>query len=293
MKLLITGGNGFIGKNLTAHWTERHQVLAPGRSELDLTDSEAVADYLQLHRFDAVIHGATERSNRALVSRPDQVERNCRMFFNLASQARHFGRMLFLSSGAVYDRPHWRPRMREDYFGCHIPADPYGFSKYVCARSIDGSANIFEMRLFGVFGRHEDWRVRFISNACCRAVFDMPITIRQNVVFDYLDVEDLGWLLEACLARDLRYRQYNVCTGRTFDLRALAEMVVGVSQKTLAIQIRRAGTGMEYSGDNSRLLEEVPDFQFHDMYGSVSRLYRWYEQQRSGIDADQLRLDDE
>jgi GDP-L-fucose synthase len=259
---------------------------------LDLLDAEAVRSYLERHRFDAVIHAATDRSTRKRGSGPELLNRNCRMFFNLARNAHAFGRMLFLSSGAVYDRAHWHPRMAEDDFDAYVPADDYGFSKYVCAKAIDGMDRVYELRLFGVFGPHEDWQVRFISNVCCRAVWDLPVVMRQNVLFDYLDVEDLGRILECFLTGNLRFRHYNVCTGRPMDLEALAQMVVAVSGKRLGIEIRNQGLGNEYSGDNTRMLSGIPGFRFRDMGESVARLYRWYEQRKSDIDPALLRFDE-
>jgi UDP-glucose 4-epimerase len=292
LKILITGGSGFIGRNLVEQYASRHEVLAPGRSELNLLDAAAVREYLGVHRFDAVIHSATERSNRGLAASPDLLDRNCRMFFHLARNAKSFGCMLFLSSGAIYDRAHWRPRMSEEDFDLNVPADDYGFSKYVCARAIGGMDRVVEMRLFGVFGPHEDWRVRFLSNACCRAVWDLPVVIRQNVFFDYLDVEDLGWILEAFSKNEPQYRHYNVCTGRTFDLKTLAAMVVEASGKKLEIVIKKQGLGNEYSGDNTRLLEGVPDFHFRNMKDSIARLYDWYAARKVSIDPGLLNFDD-
>jgi GDP-L-fucose synthase len=292
MKILITGGNGFIGRNLAAQYAGRHHVATPSRAELNLLDAGAVRDYLDRNPFDAVIHAATERSNRGIAVRPDLLDRNCRMFFHLASHRKSFGKMLFLSSGAVYGRAHWRPRMTEEYFDAHVPADDYGFSKYICAKAIRGMSRIYEMRLFGVFGPHEDWRVRFLSNACCRALWDMPIVIRQNVRFDYLDVDDLGWILESFLRNVPAHRSYNVAAGRVFDLRTLAELVVQASGKRLEILVRNPGMGVEYSADNSRLLAEMPDFQFSSMRDSIAKLYRWYEARKSSIDPELLRFDE-
>jgi dTDP-4-dehydrorhamnose reductase len=44
MKCLLTGGGGFIGKNLISHLAKEEsiEVLSPNRQELDLTDRLAV-----------------------------------------------------------------------------------------------------------------------------------------------------------------------------------------------------------------------------------------------------------
>lgn len=292
MKVLITGGSGFIGRNLAEQFAGSHEVAAPSRIELDLLDSVAVRAYLERHRFDVVIHAATDRSNRKLGAGPDLLSHNCRMFFNLARNEQAFGRMLLLSSGAVYDRAHWRPRMSEDYFDTHVPRDDYGFSKYICAKAVDALERTYELRLFGVFGPHEDWQVRFLSNACCRAVWDLPVIIRQNVYFDYLDVEDLGCIVERFLRATPQHRHYNVCSGRPTELRTLAYKVVATSGKNLPITVRTDGLGIEYSGDNTRLLSELSGYRFHEMDDSVARLYRWYEERKCSIDPALLGFDE-
>jgi GDP-L-fucose synthase len=291
MRILITGGSGFIGRNLLEQYAGRYDVLAPSRAELDLLDASAVRAYLERHRFDAVIHAATVRSNRRLGAPPHLMPHNCRMFFNLARNTSAFGRLLFLSSGAVYDRAQPLPRVSEDFFDCHVPAGDYGLSKYVCAKAVDVMDRVFELRLFGVFGPHEDWRVRFLSNACCRAVWDLPVVIRQNANFDYLDVTDLGRILERFLVKILRHRHYNISSGRAVELKTLAGMVVRASGKKLEIVVRREEMGADYCGDNSRMLAEIPDFETSGMADSIRRLYAWYEGRKASIDPAALEFD--
>jgi UDP-glucose 4-epimerase len=291
VKILITGARGFIGRNLAEPYASSHQVEAPPRATLDLLDAVAVREYLERHRFDAVIHAATERSNRALSGAPDLLQRNCRMFFNLARNPHAFGRMLFLSSGAVYDRARLPPLATEEDFDVRVPSEDYGFSKYVCAKSIRPDGQVYELRLFGVFGPYEDWRVRFISNACCRAVWDLPVVIRQNVVFDYLDVADLARILEHFMTGSFRYRHYNVSTGRPVDLKTLAAEVVEASGKPLDTIVQKEGLGSEYTGDNRRLLAELSPFRFRERRESVARLYRWYASRKADIDPRLLGFD--
>ena len=45
MKILITGGNGYIGKSLFAEFHQRYDTTSIGRSDVDLTDSIAVSNF--------------------------------------------------------------------------------------------------------------------------------------------------------------------------------------------------------------------------------------------------------
>jgi GDP-L-fucose synthase len=192
VKVLLTGGSGFIGRNLAEYLGGRYSIVAPSSAELNLLDQECVAAYLRANHFDVVVHTATTRSNRRMGAAADMIDRNCRMFFNLAHNRSLFGKMLHFGSGAEYSRAELPPRVTESYFDTRIPIDPYGFSKYICTKYAATTDNIFVLRLFGVFGKYEAWDVRFISNACARAVKGLPIVIRQNVRFDYLYVSELA-----------------------------------------------------------------------------------------------------
>src|ERR1035438_10233475 len=281
MRLLITGGSGFIGRNLAEQLAGTYEVLAPSSAELDLLNEQAVREYLSTHRFDVIVHTATTRSNRRLAAPPDLLDRNCRMFFNLVRNAGRFGKMIHFGSGAEYDRTDLPPRVREDYFDTRVPADAYGFSKYICAKYIERSDKIVDLRLFGVFGPYEDYTVRFISNACCRVLKGLPIVLRQDVVFDYLYVKDLAQITRWFIENDARHMAYNVCTGRPVALTELARMVAEVSRCNPSMSVIQGGMGGEYTGDNSRLLAEIGEHQFWDLRRAINDLYSWYERQQS------------
>ena len=287
-KLLITGGSGFIGRNLAEKLSEQYQVLAPARNELDLLNDAAVRDYLAQHRFDVVILSATGRSNRKTTA-PDLVKNNCRMFFNFARNQNLFGRMLHYGSGAEFGVR--TPRMAETFFDTHVPTDDYAFAKYVAAKFTEGPGNLVNLRLFGVFGKYEVWDVRFISNAICRVLHGMPITMRQNIRFDYLYIDDLAKLTSWFVEHEPKYKTYNVCRGETVDLLTLAHIVAEISGKNPEIQVANGGFGAEYSGDNTRMIAEIGQFQFRDIRDSIEDLYHWYEDHLSEIDVERLRFD--
>lgn len=55
----ITGGNGMVGRNLREHSCAADwDIIAPDRAELDLSDRQAVLDFVRAQRPDLVIHAA-------------------------------------------------------------------------------------------------------------------------------------------------------------------------------------------------------------------------------------------
>lgn len=291
-RILITGGTGFIGRNLTEQLSNDHIVIAPSSAELNLLDDRQVARYVKGSRVDVVIHAATWNATRN--SRKDTsrvLENNLRMFFNLARCNQDYGKMIYFGSGAEYDKRYLVPRVSEDYFDAHVPADQYGLSKYLMRKHASTSRNIFNLCLFGVFGKYEDWELRFISNACCKALFDLPVTIKQNVLFDYLHVDDLAKIVSWFIANTPQQQIYNVCRGSVSSLRELATGVLTYAGKNLEIRIQNAMMGTEYSGNNERLLKELPALEFTSVEQNIPKLYDWYNANKDRIARDKLLVD--
>lgn len=291
MAILITGGSGFIGRNLMEQLAPRFELLAPGHGELDLLDENAVRRFVREHRIDTVIHTAIKPGHRNAIDLTNLVYTNTRMFFNLARNADTFDKMIFLSSGAVYDMRYYTPKMGEDYFDVHVPVDETGFPKYVCAKYAERLDNVIELRPFGVFGRYEDWEIRFISNAICKTLFDLPITIKQNRRFDYVCIDDLVRIIEHFVQNNTPHKAYNVTPDCAIELKTLAEKVRAVSEKDLDICIAEAGMGVEYSGDNSLLRSDLPNFEFTHIDEAIRSLYEWYRSNRHLIRREALLVD--
>lgn len=285
MRILITGGNGFIAKSLFEELKEKYCLISYNSTDLNLLDSSKVFDCIKNNNFDVIIHTATYDAAPVFSTKDSSkvLEKNLRMFFNIVRCKDFFGKMIYFGSGAEFNRENWIPGMMEKYFDQHVPSDQYGFSKYLMTKYAVLSDKIYNLRLFGVFGKYDDWRYRFIPNACVRAVLDLPITINQNRFFDYMYIDDLVRIVEWFIENKPRDNIYNVCTGQVYDLKNLAQKVVKVSGKNLAINIKVEGLGQEYSGNNSMLLEQINGFKFTSINESIKTLYDWYSKNKQSI----------
>jgi nucleoside-diphosphate-sugar epimerase len=78
MRLLITGGSGVLGQALKPQAEAAgHELAMPGREELDLFDSSAVADAVR--DVDGVLHLATRIQPLEQISNPDAWAENDRL----------------------------------------------------------------------------------------------------------------------------------------------------------------------------------------------------------------------
>jgi GDP-L-fucose synthase len=284
--VLIIGVTGFIGRNLKEYLDNNcYNLSCINHRDLELLDENAVKRFLINNRFDIIIHTATHNATETSLKDINYVlNSNLRMFFNLARCSDYFGKMIYFGSGAEFDKRTDIKKVKEEYFDESVPVDQYGFSKYIMNKCISGFNNIYNLRLFGVFGKYEDWKIRFISNACCKAVFDLPITINQNVFFDYLYVDDLSRIVEKIIDKDLKYKDYNTVTGRAVSLYSIACIVKKISNKDIDIIIKKDGLNKEYTADNSRLIKEIGNFDFTDLEYSIKKLYIWYDENKKQID---------
>lgn len=291
-KILLTGGSGFIGKNILESFLfDKYSITAPSSKELDLSNEKSVNNFFSDKNFDIIIHSACKPGHRNAKDISKIYCSNTIMFFYLIKHSAKFERMINIGSGAIYDGKNYIPKMKEDYFGKNIPQDEHGFCKHELGKYIENSENIVDLRVFGVFGKYEDYSIRFISNAICKAIFDLPITIKQNRKFDYIYVDDLMRILEYFIENKPVHKAYNITPDNSIELFELAQKIVKISGKNLPVIIKENEMGLEYSGDNLRLKQETGCINFTEIDEALKSLYKWYNQNHNLINKEFLIKD--
>ena len=275
MKMLLTGGTGFVGRNVLPALGRQFSVDAPGRSELNLLDEQSVETFVRNGGYDVVVHLANSTPAKNAADRADRIlADSLRAYFNLRRNADAFGKMLYIGSGAEYDKRYPIISASEEDIGRHVPQDDYGFAKYVMNEDARQSANVYNIRVFGCYGP-TDAKTKFIRDAIDCCLENRPITIRQDCLFDYMYVEDLAGVIKAMSDATLRHHDYNVCTGRRIALSEVAAEVARQMGNDRPIEIGKPGWNREYTASNRRFMAEFPSFEFTSIEDGIARQIAW------------------
>lgn len=290
-KILLTGGSGFIGRNiLESYLSQKYDIVAPRHTEVDIADTESVDNFFKDKKFDVVLHTAVKPGHRAALDKSNLFYTNIRMFENLERNKDKFGKFINFGSGAVYDVSKNNSGVSENDIYKNMGVDDHSFTKYVVHKQIDNLPGFVDLNIFGIFGKYEDYSIRFISNAICKSLFNLPITLRQNRRFSYLYVNDLPKILDWFIENDTKYKSYNIVPDTHTNLADIAYAVSKVSGNK-DIKIANDGYGLDYYGSNARLKNEFKDVYFTPMETAIAELYDWYRKNINLIDKQKLTKD--
>lgn len=260
--VLMTGASGFIGRNTSEYLGTVSRLYMPRRSELNLMDEAEVRDYIKKNEIDIVIHAANPNPIKNVLDKQENMfEDSIRIFQNLFSARDCYERLYTLGSGAEYDKSRDIINIREEEVGRSIPYDSYGLAKYTMNQLVDQSRNLCNLRIFGCYGP-TDHESKFITHAIRCCMKEEPVTIRQDCYFDYMHVRDLGRILGFFIYHTPQFKAYNVCTGKRYSLKEIAEKVREQMHTHNEIILLNSGWNKEYTGSNERLLNELGEFEF-------------------------------
>ena len=180
MKVLVTGGAGYIGSHVVQLLIERdYEVVVfdnlikgnrgavhPDASLIvgDLRDRSALAALFAAHQFDGILHFASRIQVGESMRQPfDYLRDNVYTIINLLERAsRHDVKRFILSSTAnLYARPQRLPISENEAL---VPGSVYGESKYIAERLLDWMDRLYGinyccLRYFNACGAHPDGHI--------------------------------------------------------------------------------------------------------------------------------------
>ena len=228
MKILITGGNGYIAKSLSKSLSNSISIT---RKDFDLTDRHATNKWFEGKYFDVIIHTAVKGGSRLLVDGGNVFYENIQMFYNLLNNKHCFDKLINFGSGAELG----------------IPNNPYGLSKNIISRIIDNEDNFYNIRIYGVFNENE-LDTRFIKSNIKRYINREPIEIYQDKLMDFFYMEDLITLVKYFINEDNLPKNIDCSYGINNSLSDIAHIINNLSDYKVKINIKE-DKGIDYIGN--------------------------------------------
>lgn len=133
MKILLTGSSGMVGKNILSHEKCANNIwLTPSHSELDLTNSSKVFDYVKDNKPDFVIHaaGLVGGISANMKNQYSFLTKNLSMGMNLLDASINIGipRLINLSSSCAYPIDAENPLKEESLLTGRLEPTNEGYS---------------------------------------------------------------------------------------------------------------------------------------------------------------------
>lgn len=281
--ILLTGSGGFIGSHLKEYLQNKYNLFTPRSFELNLLDGLSVKKYIETNKINFIIHSASCGVRiTADATIEDVAKPNLEMFNNLADCVNPNCPMITFGSGAEYDKSRPLQKIKEEDFGKSIPKDPYGYSKYLISKEIEKQENILNLRIFGIYGQGED-ASRVTSCIINDNLNHRPITLNQNVVFDFIWIDDFCKIVEHFIEKPTKEKFINVSPTESIQIVDLANIVNDFSDFKSEIIIKNKGLNKEYTGNNSKLIKEIKDIKFTSYKESMKNFYLILKDKNNGI----------
>lgn len=252
MKILITGGSGFLGRCFS-RMIHGHEVIMTTRQDLDLLDPTFVRSYLQTGRFDWVINTAIDGRNDVRSTDPKIIANNLTIFANLYTNLDAVGQgMISIGSGAEYDIGTNIDQVSELEIWNRTPRQSYGLSKNLIARLASQSSKCYTVRIFGCFDPLET-DIRPIKKLVTSIQNQTPFVIEHDRWFDMISVTDLIKIIQFVMTGACGFRDINAVYNHKTRLSDILRLYCKLHhQDPKWVQVL-AQDGLSYTGDSSRL----------------------------------------
>jgi UDP-glucose 4-epimerase len=324
MKILVTGGAGYIGSIVVEQLVERgesvivfdnlyqgHEAAVHPRAVFvkgDLADRAAVEAVFHEHRPEAIMHFASHTLVGESMEQPFlYLGENITNGLNLLQSAVvHGARRFILSSTAnLFDDPEQMPIDETERI---VPGSPYGESKFILERMLYWLDKVYDfryaaLRYFNAAGaspeRGED---HYPEYHIIPIVLQVALGQRESVkVFgddyptrdgtclrDYVHVLDLAQAhILALGALDQGSRTYNLGSGEGFTVKEVIEMARQVTGQPIPYQVtaRRPGDPAILIASSDKIRRELGwKPKYPGLRDIVESAWKWHQSHPNGYD---------
>jgi len=236
-KILITGSNGFIGKQIVKHFKKSELVSDFINSKrVNLQNNKEV---MKINKADIVIHlgGKTKKGLNA----NEYFDNNVLGTLNILEYCikKKIKKMIFVSS-YVYGNPQYTPIDEKHSISPH---NTYTKSKFLAEElckfyAKNFNLNIIILRPFNIFGKTLPEGF-LISNLFKSAKNNKKITIiNKNSKRDFLHIDDFIDVILKVINIDIKFEIFNVGSGNSYSFIEIIKKIEKITAKKINIEFK-------------------------------------------------------
>ena len=313
MRVLVTGGAGFIGSNFVRYWEEEHPgdrvvvydalTYAGTRSNLegldvgfvhgDVCDVQLATATLEREQIDTVVHFAAESHNSLAVLDPARFFRtNVLGTQSMLEAARRHGvsRFHHISTCEVYGDLDLETDQRFDEQSPYRPRTPYNASKAGADHAVRAYAETFGLPVTitncsNNYGPYQ-FPEKVIPLFATRALDDQALPLYESTQNrrEWLHVRDHCRAIDAVLRHGRVGETYHVGSGVEASIEQIADLVLELLGKPATLkQIvpDRPGHDRRYLLDTTKIRTELGWRPLVDFDRGMADTVEWYAANRA------------
>jgi GDP-L-fucose synthase len=288
---LVTGGNGFIGSNISAD-------IKISRKNCNLTNYDSVVEIFSKYSPSTVIHTAAKHGSapEMLKDHTQYIENNILCDINVIKACKEVGvkNLIMLSTITSFD-PQFSSPFTEDAINGKVNEKIFGYaySKKICvglcrSYQLDYNLNyksIFLGNTYGPYGKFNEHGtvIHNLIYRFCEAInknTNVHLYGNGKVFRNYLYVEDLNNILEIIILNQNIKDPIIVSSEKKISIIDIVEVIVEILNfKNKVIFDSNIIIGDQVKVvDNSKLKEVIGDFKFTSLKEGLEKTIKWYQE---------------
>ena len=285
MKILITGGTGFIGQYLYSHLSsnKENDIYISSRKKvgdiyIKYNNYEELKNILESYKFDKIFHLTAQSSVSLSWKIPfetlyDNINDTINLLNAVTKIQNYQPKILLASTAEIYAVQN--EAMTEDSpLG---PRNPYAYSKLVTDYFVTGISKDFNLntvlaRLFNTMGPGQT--DVFVISSFAKQLAEIKLKLRENTIFvgnlaifrDFIDVRDVVRAYDMISNEESFGEVYNICSGKPYKISDILDTLVKISGLSVNIEL-----------DKNRLRKtDIPIF--YGSYEKINKKFGWKPQ---------------
>ena len=304
-KILITGGCGFVGKNIANYFNKKYELfiidnLSSGNKKdipknikiynLDIQKYDDLLKIFKKNKFHTVIHCAANFANQNSIDNIFlDTKSNILGTINILELSRKHSikKFIYLSSSCIYQSP----KSSEDIINPSFKT-PYAISKFSAEQYVSFyndyyNFNATSLRLYNFYGPY-DYVGKYrnvIPNFIDKALKNKTINIHGtgSSTRDFTFVFDFILFLEKIIKNPKKYNKiYNFGSSSNTKIIDLAYKILKLTNSKSRINSITARKWDKFSkrkANNKRLIKDFKDIKFTDINNGLIQTIDWMKKQ--------------